>query len=286
MGNQEKVFAIISDYDGTLCPAKDIRDNNRNRIPKELESLLSEISKHIPVCILSSKDYGFLHDKVPFSNIISCIMGLETLVVDRDKTSRVVDIKNRHLMLDEDRLRIGDNALNQLADDVAARFPQVAVERKFTSEGLLGGITFDWRHLRDWKEHSRSVGKYVKEMLSKEPYCFSPRLFLKKYSSHPFVDVYASKCNKGVGLDCIAVELGFHKTMGKILYLGDSENDNPAFIKADISVGVLSDYRLNPDLRCKYMVDYSQLYDFLNHLKNDDFIFSKQLAASIKSNLH
>ncbi len=87
-----------------------------------------------------------------------------------------------------------------------------------------------------------------------------------------------------MGLDCIAVELGFHNTMGKILYLGDSENDNPAFMKADISVGVLSDYRLNPDLKCKYMIDYGQLYEFLDRLKEDDFIFSKQLVASTKRN--
>jgi soluble P-type ATPase len=35
---------------------------------------------------------------------------------------------------------------------------------------------------------------------------------------------------------------------GKIIYLGDSENDNPDFRKADISIGVISDNRLNPKL--------------------------------------
>jgi phosphoserine phosphatase len=30
------------------------------------------------------------------------------------------------------------------------------------------------------------------------------------------------------------------------MYLGDSENDNPAFRKADVSIGVRSDERLNP----------------------------------------
>jgi phosphoserine phosphatase len=37
------------------------------------------------------------------------------------------------------------------------------------------------------------------------------------------------------------------------MYLGDSENDNPAFRKADVSIGVRSDERLNPILDCKYM---------------------------------
>ena len=30
------------------------------------------------------------------------------------------------------------------------------------------------------------------------------------------------------------------------MYLGDSENDNPAFEKAGVSIGVRSDERLNP----------------------------------------
>ena len=30
-------------------------------------------------------------------------------------------------------------------------------------------------------------------------------------------------------------------TCGKIIYLGDSENDNPVFRKTDISIGVNSD---------------------------------------------
>jgi hypothetical protein len=51
------------------------------------------------------------------------------------------------------------------------------------------------------------------------------------------------------------------KKQHKIMYLGDSENDNPAFRKADVSVGVKSDKRLNPILDCKYrthLIHYSQ----------------------------
>jgi hypothetical protein len=40
------------------------------------------------------------------------------------------------------------------------------------------------------------------------------------------------------------------KNNGGILYLGDSENDNAAFRKASISVGVISDKRLQPKLDC------------------------------------
>lgn len=41
-----------------------------------------------------------------------------------------------------------------------------------------------------------------------------------------------------------------------VMYLGDSENDNPAFRKSDISIGIRSDPRLNPMLNCKYMLDF------------------------------
>ena len=48
-----------------------------NQIPPDLEKVLWDISAKIPVCILSTKDFGFLRKKVQFAKIVSCIMGLE-----------------------------------------------------------------------------------------------------------------------------------------------------------------------------------------------------------------
>jgi phosphoserine phosphatase len=39
-----------------------------------------------------------------------------------------------------------------------------------------------------------------------------------------------------------------------VMYLGDSENDNPAFRKADTSIGIRSDPKLNPKLDCDYVL--------------------------------
>jgi phosphoserine phosphatase len=50
---------------------------------------------------------------------------------------------------------------------------------------------------------------------------------------------------------------------GNIMYLGDSENDNPAFRKADLPIGIKSDERLSPKLECEYLINYSQLTVFL-----------------------
>jgi phosphoserine phosphatase len=58
------------------------------------------------------------------------------------------------------------------------------------------------------------------------------------------------------------------------MYLGDSENDNPAFRKADVSIGVKSDERLNPNLDCKYTVKFDELTGLLEKLHNDNFVFS------------
>jgi hypothetical protein len=66
-----------------------------------------------------------------------------------------------------------------------------------------------------------------------------------------------------------------------ILYLGDSENDNPAFKRADISIGIRSDKRLNPELICQYLVDFDQLPIFLKRLQDNDFVFSDKLLLTL-----
>ena len=76
-----QISAILSDYDGTLCPTSNAKDFKSNKIPVELDDTLSEISKDIPVCVVSSKDYDFLCDKTRFARIVSCIMGIETIVL-------------------------------------------------------------------------------------------------------------------------------------------------------------------------------------------------------------
>jgi hydroxymethylpyrimidine pyrophosphatase-like HAD family hydrolase len=63
------------------------------------------------------------------------------------------------------------------------------------------------------------------------------------------------------------------------MYLGDSENDNPAFRKADLSIGMESDERLSPKLECEYLINYNQLKVFLRRLQNNDFIFSSNLLT-------
>jgi trehalose-6-phosphatase len=87
-----KIDAILSDYDGTLCPTSSISQDNSNSsiIPERLETIIWNISEKIDICIVSSKDFGFLHRRTKFAKILSCIMGIETLVLKRHKLKAVM----------------------------------------------------------------------------------------------------------------------------------------------------------------------------------------------------
>ena len=55
-------------------------------------------------------------------------------------------------------------------------------------------------------------------------------LVIQTYKNHPFIDLYSCPCNTAFAYESIANTLQF--TDGdKVLYLGDSENDNSAFQK-------------------------------------------------------
>ena len=75
---QTRISAIFSDYDGTLSPTDTLRSKTYS-IPEQLEVVLWEISQSIPVGIISSKDYHFLHPWTGFARILSCILGVEKI---------------------------------------------------------------------------------------------------------------------------------------------------------------------------------------------------------------
>ncbi|AIF84494.1 putative HAD superfamily hydrolase [Candidatus Nitrososphaera evergladensis SR1] len=271
----KRVCAIISDYNGTLYPASNSK--SKDAIPKELEIILSEIADHIPVCILSRNDYESLGGRVPFANIVSCILGIETIVFDRTKTKKGCKVKTRHLLLERDILHRRGYALNQLARDVGIKFPGIETVRRFTYDGLLASITFDWRNHKEYRRNYWIITQYVKEKVSTMPRDCSSSPFLQTYDSYPFLDVHAAQCDKGFGFDRIIAEMDDY-SKGPILYLGDSENDNPAFRKADISIGVSSSKK-SPKLDCQYLIEYNHLSRFLRRLQDNDFEFHKELLT-------
>jgi HAD superfamily hydrolase (TIGR01484 family) len=293
---QSRIDTILTDYDGTLSPTNTLR-NNTESIPRQLEELLWGIAETIPVCIISSKDYHFLYNKAKFAWVLSCIMGIETIVLRMVKDASIEiekgsnnnvnlnSIKDRYLLPNIEKiLKSNSVTLSKLAENIESEFKdKVMVERKHTSDRqYLAGITIDYRHLKDWKIYKNMLELPLNEMIQKHK-ALSPiprsNLYIQKYSSHPFLDVYAVYCDKGMAFDLITTRILNHKHNEEIsvLYLGDSENDNPAFRKASISVGIISDKRLAPKLDCQYLIKYKHLLEFLRNLADNRFMFSENL---------
>ena len=283
-----QISAILSDYDGTLCSTSNVKGPRSNKIPVELDATLSKISKAIPVCVISSKDFGFLSDKITFARILSCIMGIETINLKRqvgDELTHINDdsisLFDTHLITDTDTLTDNSVLLSSLAKEISQTFSDISIDYKYTSkERILAGITIDYRHLEDWQSYKTKVEPLLHEMIRQtksEPSSSVSKLFVETYSTHPFIDIYGIKCDKGNAFDSVLKLLDMDRSKNKVMYLGDSENDNAAFAKADVSIGVHSDERLHPHLDCQYNVNFNRLALFLRRLSHDNFEFTNNL---------
>ncbi len=136
----------------------------------------------------------------------------------------------------------------------------------------------DGRNPYDWNEFFKYQKKILNEIDSfkKEHYIIEDELFIQTYKNHPFIDLYACPCSKVMAYDSIANMLQFTSD-NKVLYLGDSENDNVVFKKADISIGIRSVNRIKTAIECKYYIEYKNLVLFLNRLTNNNFNFNEDL---------
>ncbi len=59
------VAAILSNFDGILCPTSDMKYgyNNSEIIPHALEYIPCKVSLTIPISIVTSKDFDFIYPK-------------------------------------------------------------------------------------------------------------------------------------------------------------------------------------------------------------------------------
>ena len=168
------------------------------------------------------------------------------------------------------------------------------MQGQFTScnNKTLIGITFDYRHLDNWEAFKKvdepRMLEIIQHIINKHKQLGGVgnewKPYIQTYTSHPFLDLYAVKCDKGLAFDYFfkrntsnLTPSGSVKDTRNVLYLGDSENDNPAFRRSDISIGVSSDKRLNPKLACKYSIEFKHLSIFLNRLLENGLIFSEDL---------
>lgn len=141
--------------------------------------------------------------------------------------------------------------------------------------------------MKDWTQYKNEIEQLVRTTLTRLKESSVPlNLYFQKYQSHPFIDIYAVECSKSVGFDQALSEISGTGSNNQalisqdVLYLGDSENDNPAFKKAGFSIGVKSDSKLNPKLECQHTIVFDQLSLFLKRLKHNNLIFQDNLLAS------
>ena len=292
-----KISAIISDYDGTLCPTSAFYSNNF--IPQDLYNILYDISTYIPICIISSKDFNFIGPNVNFAKIISCIMGVETFILLQKDKEELIDYnfggQNEILDSMELKKKIRANGpirynikqkedivkyssvLENLSSIIFKNFNDIKIIKKYTyREKLLAGISIDYRHLLNWENFKFNIEPRILDKIQEfiKINSLATNTFnIQSYSTHPFIDIYSTHYNKG---DILSFIRSLFKLTNnkKILYLGDSENDNSAFKNADLAINIKSDERIYTKLDSHYTLEFNELSYFLLKLHNEDFNFT------------
>jgi hypothetical protein len=63
------------------------------------------------------------------------------------------------------------------------------------------------------------------------------------------------------------------KSKDGVLYMGDTEADNPAFERSDVSVGVIHEETCVEKLACDYLVKFEDVSSFLGRLLANHSLF-------------
>ena len=251
-----KLSAIFSDYDGTLSQLESRREDAV--LSPILRRLLSKASKRITLGIVTTKDLSFIRDRVPFAHGISASCGLEMQVGEK-------------IVLD-DRVREPNQVLEKTYQEMLKNVLQardnLVIERKESEDERLIAFCIDWRLARDWEE----ARKLAAPLLA---HCRTQGLYIVESEVSPFANVFPVKVDKGEAFEKLKDALGL---TGAIMYLGDSEADDPAFQHADVSVGV-KHRRVMPKLQCKYRVEFFELENLLTELIDSDFEFKESMAT-------
>jgi HAD superfamily hydrolase (TIGR01484 family) len=251
-----KISAIFSDYDGTLSQLESRREDAV--LSPILRRLLTKVSKHITLGIVTTKDLSFIRERVPFAHGISGSCGLEMQVGEK-------------IFLD-DRVREPNQLLDKTYQDILKKILQardnLVIERKESEDEHLIGFCIDWRLARNWEEAKRIAAPLL-------DYSRKQGLYVVESDVSPFANIFPMRIDKGEAFAKLKRELA---VAGAIMYLGDSEADDPAFELAEVSVGV-KHRRIMPKLQCKYRVEFFELENLLTRLIDSNFDFQENMAT-------
>ena len=73
-----KVGALFTDYDGTIA-RQDVK-REQSEVSQEIARPLFELSRYIPIAIVTSKDYAFVRPRTDFASAWACCSGLEICI--------------------------------------------------------------------------------------------------------------------------------------------------------------------------------------------------------------
>jgi HAD superfamily hydrolase (TIGR01484 family) len=238
-----KIQAIFSDYDGTLSSIEVPRE--KAFVPPKLFHALESASRKVPIVIITTKDLKFVSEKVPFAHAIAATCGLELQI----GTKLISDKRAK------ENLSLVNEAYSESLDVVSYMKDNIVVETKTTHKGDLMGFCLDWRASRNWRHAHNAVRPLVAKFRGRG-------LHVVESKFNPFVDIYAIKVEKGSAFLRLKHELGLNSP---IMYLGDSEMDNPAFELAEVPIGI-KHKESSPTLQCAYYVEFHDLEPFISRL--------------------
>lgn len=242
-----RVGALLVDYDGTVAPLGVPR--GESRIFRSVERELKRIAVKVPVCIVTSKDFGFIFPRSRFAAGWACVSGLDVRLADgRGSALPRIRSLSQALRLAEATERLG-----------------TYTEIKRGPSGELLAVAVDWTGLPE-------LGSQVMRRLKP---LSEAGLVVSHESGTTYVDIYAAPPDKGRAARLLAKLL---QVQSYIMFIGDSTLDNSAFQAAGISVGVAHGQPME-GLRCDFVVEQTRLAEFLRSLSDRGMEFTPSLAG-------
>jgi HAD superfamily hydrolase (TIGR01484 family) len=244
------------DYDGTISTLR--APISKSRVLPENMAILNQISRQIPVAVITTKDLSFVVKKTPFAHAWSGLAGLEI---------KIGDIVTRASCLTKITPYL--TAALEYAKNFSGT--DLIIEEKRDSRRITVAFSVDWRQAKNKSEAKEKALKIIS-------YCETLPIVTIKYEAQPFFDVFPCPVNKGKALLELKRKLDL---CDGILYMGDSIVDNAAFEVADVALGVIHE-ETPENLVCDYFVRFEDVATFLKGLLRNRFCFSPKLPLVLQ----